>query len=65
MSHSSTCSKCGKPLPKGLRHKIYGAPKLARFCIDCFVNWLAGFWKMNSIFPFAKGGFYIPSDKSD
>jgi hypothetical protein len=65
MSHSSICAKCGKPLPRGLRRKIYGAPKLARFCTDCWISWLAGFWKMHSVFPFANGGFYMPNVKVD
>lgn len=55
--NSSKYAKCNKDLPRGHREKIYSAPRLARFCFDCWVNWLAGFWKMKDIFVFEKGGF--------
>ena len=53
------CNCCHKDLPKGSRYKIYGAPKLARFCFNCRKNWWAGFWKLSDIFVFKKGGWNL------
>jgi hypothetical protein len=34
---------------------------MARFCFECWHNWLAGFWKFKDVFIFNKGGWSFPS----
>ena len=48
---------CHKELPRGSRMKIYNTPKHARFCFDCWKNWLAGLLDLNNVFVFKNGGF--------
>ncbi len=55
------CAKCGKELQRGLRRRINGAPKMARFCFECWRNWLAGFWAFKDTFVFANGGWNFDS----
>lgn len=55
------CANCEKDIPRGKRRRVPQAPKSARFCFDCWKNWLAGFWKLGDLFIFAKGGWQMPN----